>query len=192
MEPGENERQEEGLLLPAASPKMGQRRSRYFLWMILLTLLLAGTAFCTALVLRNPASEPQPSLAADPNVQIGSLKDPAQRQGELDQIVDEGLVTFSINATPCFPDGTAEGNLMIGNPPENRNRFTVAIYRKDTGDKIYQSGYLDPEQYIESAPLDVELEKGTYECTAVFETYRLTDSSYIGQAAAEITVYVLN
>lgn len=168
------------------------RRSKYGLRLTLLFLLLAGTALCTALVLRNPDGEPPPVLTADPNVQVGSLKDPAERQGELDRIVDEGLVTFSVNATPCFESGTSEGNLMIGNPPENRNRFTVAVYRKDTGEKIYQSGYLDPEQYIETAPLDVALEKGIYDCTAVFETYRLTDSSYIGQAAAEITIYILN
>lgn len=171
---------------------MKQKQNSQAAWRILFILLLAAAALCTVWLLRKPGEVPQPVLAADPNVQIGSLKDPAERQGELDQIVDEGLVTFSVNATPCFADGTSEGNLMIGNPPENHNRFTVAVYRKDTGEKIYQSGYLDPEQYIESAPLDVELEKGVYDCTAVFETYRLTDSSYIGQAAAEITVYILN
>lgn len=64
------------------------------------------------------------------------------------------MLTFSHNATPVMEDGKAEANLLIENPPDNGNRFTVTISREDTGEVIYQSGYLDPEQYIESVPLD--------------------------------------
>ena len=59
---------------------------------------------------------------------------------------------------------------MIENPPENGNRFTVAIYRRDTEEKIYQSGYLDPGQVMETAPLDAELAEGEYTVTGKTKT----------------------
>ena len=102
------------------------------------------------------------------------------------------MVAFSINATPYIQDGKGKANFMIENPPGNGNRFTVSISRDDTGEEIYKSGYLDPEQYIDNTPLDVTLPKGEYPCTAYFDSYRIKDSSYLGRAAAKITVYVLN
>ena len=70
------------------------------------------------------------------------------------------------------------------------NRFTVIIIRDDTGEEIYRSGYLDPEQYIDETELDVVLPQGEYSCSAYFDAYRVKDSSYIGRAAAQITLYV--
>ena len=70
------------------------------------------------------------------------------------------MLTFSINVTPVFADGTSPGNLMIENSESNNNRCTCAVYRKDTGERIYQSGALDPGQYIEAAPLEVDLDAG--------------------------------
>ena len=67
----------------------------------------------------------------------------------------------------------------------------MTITRDDTGEEIYRSGYLDPEQYIDEVALDVELVKGEYACTVNFDTYRIRDNSYIGRAAAQITLYVL-
>ena len=131
-------------------------------------------------------------LVAEANVKTGTINDPAGRQAELDEIVREGLITFSINATPNLKTGDSEANLLIENPPDNGTRFTVSIFRDDTGEEIYKSGYLDPEQYIDNTPLDVTLPKGEYPCTAYFDSYRIKDSSYLGRAAAKITVYVLN
>ena len=133
-----------------------------------------------------------PRLQAEGNVKTGTLNDPEGRQRELDAIVEEGMVAFSINATPYIQDGKGKANFMIENPPGNGNRFTVSISRDDTGEEIYRSGYLDPEQYIDNTHLDVELPEGEYPCIAYFDSYRIKDSSYIGRAAAQITVYVLD
>ncbi len=66
----------------------------------------------------------------------------------------------------------------------------MTIVREDTGEEIYRSGYLDPEQYIESAPLDVALPAGEYHCIANFDAYRISDNAYIGRGGAQITLYV--
>lgn len=135
-------------------------------------------------------STPKP-LVAEGNVKTGTLYDPEKRQQELNQVVEEGMLVFSINATPFMKNGKGKANLMVENPPNNGKRFTVTLERDDTGEVIYQSGYLDPEQYMDEVPLDVELTKGEYSCTAYFDAYRLSDDGYIGRAGAQITLYVL-
>lgn len=166
-------------------PKRKSQRTWAALAVLLLLLIAAGVALFLWLTTPNADRD---GMLPDANAKVGSLSGDFE---DLDKIVDEGMLTFSINVTPSFPDGTSPGNLMIENAEINNNRFTCAIYRKDNGEKIYQSGYLDPGQYIENAPLDADLEKGEYPCTAYFETFKLSDSSPIGQAAAEITIYVL-
>lgn len=147
---------------------------------VLAVLVAAGAWYC---------SRPADPLAADPNVRVGSITGNTE---DLDKIVDEGMLTFSINSTPVFDNGTANGNLMIENSEINNNRFTVAITRDDTGETVYQSGALDPGQYVDDVPLDVALPAGEYACTATFSTYKLSDNSPIGQAAAGVTITVLN
>lgn len=138
------------------------------------------------------AAEPV-SLVAEGNVKTGTLNhNPEERQRELNSAVEEGMLAFSINATPFMKNGTSTANLLVENPPGNTMRFTITIERDDTGESIYQSGYLDPEQYIDDVPLDVELPKGEYPCTAYFDAYRIDDSAYVGRAGAQITLYVLD
>lgn len=165
----------------------GKRRSQKKWWALAVLLALLIVALVAALVWFTTPNPDRDGLTPDPNVKVGSL---TGDYANLDKIVDEGMLTFSINATPAFPDGTSPGNLMIENAEINNNRFTVAIYRNDTGEKIYESGYLDPGQYIENAPLDEDLDEGVYECTAQFSTYKLADNAPIGQAAAEVKIYV--
>lgn len=155
--------------------------------MLAALLALLTVALAAALLWFTTPNPDRDGLMPDPNVKVGSISGDF---ADLDKIVDEGMLTFSINATPSFPDGTSPGNLMIENAEINNNRFTVSIYRNDTGEMIYESGYLDPGQYIEEAPLSVDLDEGVYECIARFSTYRLADNTPIGQAAAEVKIYV--
>ena len=173
---------------------MSKRRNHANTVVVILAVIICTAALGTAgyfVHTNSPQSEIQyPQLEPEARVQSGTLNDPAGRQAELDAIVAEGMLTFSINATPFMEDGRAEANLLIENPPGNGNRFTVSISREDTGEEIYKSGYLDPEQYIETAPLDVELPAGEYPCLANFDAYRISDSAYIGRATARITLFV--
>jgi len=165
-----------------------------------MAVIILALVFCVAVlggagyfVYTNRTVEVQlPQLEPEARVQSGTLHDPAGRQAELDDMVREGMLTFSINATPVMENGRAEANLLIENPPDNGNRFTVSISREDTGEELYQSGYLDPEQYIESVPLDRELPAGEYPCLAYIDAYRISDSAYIGRATARITLFVQN
>lgn len=172
---------------------------RHFNWSVVIVsvmfclMVVCAAVFAVGYATRQGTIETEQvsGLAAEGNVKTGTLHDPAGRQAELDEVVKEGMITFSINATPSMKTGDGEVNLMVENPPDNGTRFTVTICRDDTGEEIYSSGYLDPEQYIDYTQLDVALPKGEYPCTAYFHSYRIEDSSYIGKAAAKITLYVL-
>ena len=178
------------------------RKHNYRIHINLLILLLS-LGFCLAVLAASwyyihtrsqplPAAEQPASLVAEGNVKTGTLnQDPEVRQRELNSAVEEGMLAFSINATPFMKNGRATANLLVENPPENTMRFTITIRRDDSGEMIYQSGYLDPEQYIDDVPLDVEMPKGEYPCTAYFDAYRISDNAYVGRAGAQITLYVL-
>ncbi len=180
--PGPASREAPDDTAPAAAAPSRKKRAAIIAGLVLL--LLAGLAVWWVL-----GRTSEGALPSDPNVRVGSITGGTE---DLDKIVDEGMLTFSINSTPVFEDGAANGNLMIENSEINNNRFTVTIVRDDTGEKIYQSGALDPGQYIDDVPLDVDLPAGEYACTATFSTYRLSDDSPIGQAAAGLTITVLN
>lgn len=175
---------------------MSKRRNHANTVVVILAVIICTAALGTAgYLVQTQSQQPEiqyPQLEPEARVQSGTLNDPAGRQAELDAIVAEGMLTFSINATPFMEDGRAEANLLIENPPGNGNRFTVSISREDTGEEIYKSGYLDPEQYIETAPLDKALPSGEYPCLAYFDAYRISDNAFIGRATARITLFVQN
>ena len=174
---------------------MRTRKNRTGWLAVFLSAVFCAAVLASAWYVVHTYTRPEPeeaaSLVPDGNVKIGTLQDPEGRQRELDAMVEEGMLAFGVNATPFMKNGKGKANLYIENPPENRNRFTVTVIRDDTGEEIYKSGYLDPEQYIDEAALDVELPKGEYACTVNFDAYRVEDNTYIGRAAAQIVLYVL-
>ena len=90
-----------------------------------------------------------------------------------------------------FRSDISLGNLMIVNETINRHPQKVEIIRNDTGEVIYTSGAIPVGSKIEAAKLDVELEAGVYECTALF--HNLDDTgNIIGSAGAIITITIKN
>jgi len=105
--------------------------------------------------------------------------------------VEEGMINISMNTAPNFKNGAAEGNLMIVNEGVNRYPQVVELIRNDTGERIYKSGAIPVGSKIETAQLDVELDKGTYECTAMFYNVDPETGAYLGCAGAVISVNIL-
>lgn len=184
-----------GVAAPTAPPKKKGKAGKVMIALVILFLLAVIGALVWFFVL-HPATPEPPALVGDPNVKIGSaVKSEEERQAELNAMVAEGTLTFMINRQPMYslsvPD---QGCLwLIENPEENQNRFSVTVTRDDTNEVVYKSGYLDPGQYIDTAPLDVIPEKGAYECTAIFDTYSLEeDHHYIGHGGAAVTLYIVD
>ena len=128
----------------------------------------------------------------DPNAALGQLegKTPEELQAELDRIVEEGMFNISIASYVEFADGTSEGEVRIENVPSNRYLMQVEVVRDDTGETLYRTGMIEPNHHIQRARLDVDLDAGSYACTAVFYAFEPDTEELVGQAAARMTVVV--
>lgn len=129
----------------------------------------------------------------DPNAQTGQApyKTDAEIQAELDRVVEEGMLNISIASTIEFADGTSEGTAYIENVPGNRYNMQVTIVDDETGETLYQSGVLSPNQYIENITLTKDLEPNTYACTANFTALDPTTFDEVGEAAAKVSIVVV-
>ena len=147
----------------------------------LLLLAVGGGIF---LMTREEDAAMDDSLQLDDNATMGVLPgiDMKERQAQLQEQLDEGMIAFSINTSPVFATGGSEGNLMLENPANNAKLLVVEIYIDATQEMVYQSKAIPTGAYIENARLDKVLEPGEYPATAYFKAYREEDHSFIGQA----------
>ena len=164
----------------------GRRRGAGFL--ILALCCMAGAAGGVYISHRKAPAQTE-GLAYEANIVMGDIpgKTPEERQRELDSVVEEGMIAMSINGTPSGKVAGADRgiNWLIENPSNQGKLIRVEVTRDDTGRKIYETGAIPPGNYVEAAPLSVELPPGEYRCTARFYAYK-EDETYIGQAAAQI------
>ena len=113
-------------------------------------------------------------------------------ESKLNNQLEEGMINISMNTSPYFENGSAEGNLMIVNETINRYPQKVEIVRNDTQELIYTSGAIPVGSKIEADALDVGLSEGIYECTAYFHNLDPNTGNIIGSAGAIINITINN
>ena len=121
-----------------------------------------------------------------------SYKTAEEIQAELDRVVAEGMLNISIASIINFENSSSPGLAYIENVPSNKYVLRVAITIDSTGETVYQSGGIRPNNTIESITLSQPLQKGTYPATATFTAYDPDSLDEVGQASARITINVLN
>ena len=167
--------------------------------LLLIAIILGLCRGCGAEPIADPAvtttvTTKAPGLVYDDSAVEGGWTEADTEKiiASLNEKVEEGMINISMNTSPCFADGTSTGNLMIVNEDVNRYPQVVEITRNDTGDLIYKSGAIPVGSKIETAKLNVDLDKGTYECTAMFYNVDPNTGSYLGCAGAIINISILN
>lgn len=155
---------------------------------------LAAIALAALCLLAFRACSDADLEGRDPNASLGQLagKSDAEVQAELDRMVREGMFNISIASQIDYADGAAPGEVRIENVPGNPYLMKVAVVRDDTGEAVYSTGIIEPNSHIQSAPLDVDLDAGTYPCTATFYALDPATEEQVGQASATVTVRVLS
>ena len=133
-------------------------------------------------------------LARERDAQEGYL--PGMTRDEIQKMMDdkvaEGSVQININSELVFENGRSKGLVRIVNTKNNHYLMVVEMERKDTGERIYQSGAMEPGNYLEKDKLDVDLPKGDYPVRIRFKNYDPKSEEYIGEAVAESVVHVLH
>ena len=188
----------------APQKKKSDKRNK-IITAITLTVAVAAAVLGIILLLQSCQEQPEPTLQEPDAVEATGLElDPNAAEGgwdeaDLDAIVeslnekvDEGMINISMNTSPIFQDGHSAGNLMIVNESINRYPQKVVITRNDTGETIYTSGAIPVGSKIEAAALDVELQAGTYECTAMFHNLDPVTCDSLGYAGAIIKITVVS
>lgn len=129
----------------------------------------------------------------DPTARDGQApyKTDEEIQAELDRVVEEGMFNISIASVIQFDGSDSSGTAYIENVPGNRYNMKVAITDDDTGETVYESGVLKPNQYIEKITLTHDLEPGMHEATALFTALDPDTNEETGKAAAKVTLNVL-
>lgn len=175
-----------------SSPKSSQTQKKIRPMSFYVSIVIAVIAVVAVAVFAALTFMPEEDQKRDPNGIIGQLdgKSPEEIQAELDKIVEEGMFQISIASVVEFPSGTEEGEVKIENVPGNRYLMQVVITRDDTGEVVYTSGILDPNYHIQFAKLDVDLDPGTYLCTATFHALDPETEEEVGAAAAQMTIIV--
>lgn len=160
---------------------------------ILLVLLVIACGIVGFFLWKN-SQKPKTDFLIDKMAQDGFLEGKSDEEINrlLNQVVEEGMFNISINSNPVFEDGASEGNLRIENVPGNQYYMKVKITLDDTGEVIYQSDGIKQGQYIEKAPLSVDLDAGTYNATATFTAIDPKSLTEQGQTAAQIQIEVLH
>ena len=109
----------------------------------------------------------------------------------LNEKVADGMINISMNTSPVFSDGESAGSLMIVNEDINRYTISVEITRNDSGEVIYTSKAVPVGSTIAADKLDLDLDAGTYECTAMFFNLDPDTGDKLGSAGVVIELTVL-
>ncbi len=172
-----------GMQTPQTPP---HRRGASF-WVALAVVLLC-VVLAAALLFATFGGQQKSSRAGVPGQLDG--KKPEEVQAELDRVVEEGMFNISIASAVMFADGVSPGELRIENVPGNLYLMRVTIRLDDTGQQVYTTDLIEPNNHIQQDTLDVDLPQGAYNATAVFTAYDPDTEAEVGQAAAKITLLV--
>lgn len=172
----------------------GKKGKKKALLLILLLLIIAGAGGGYWWYTHNQVMDATTKYWFDRLAQDGSLqgKTPAEVQGILNSVVEEGMFNVSMNAKAIFNDAKSEGSIGLENIPENRYYCRVVIRRDDTNEVLYESQGIKPGQYIDKIKLKQNLPAGNYACTAQVIATDPESLDDIGQVQVKIQVNVLN
>ena len=155
--------------------------------LILLLLLLLITAGLIALIVFAP-EDPQMFIAGH------TFPEGRQHAAELSEIMQEvadaSQVSMQVNTVMDFETPTSHGNVGIINPPENIYPIAVDFILDETGEVIFTSGGLLPNEFISSARLDVELPVGVHQATAIFNAYDSETLDHIWYSNVSLTINI--
>lgn len=155
---------------------------------------LVAVVAMSAAVVAGVVLTQQPALEDwyDSNAAQGQFegKSKEEIQAALNEEVAKGMMNISIAASITFPDGASEGEARIENIAANPMDQKVVITLKDTGETVYESAAIAPDQHIQNIKLSKDLDLGEYAAVATFTGYDRETHKQTGQAAAEITLVV--
>lgn len=168
---------------------MREKIRKRSIWILLLLMLLACCGMGYMLWEKHQVKDP---FADDINSKIGIMPgmNRDEIQDRLNKVLADDMMNITINPKPVFQNGKSEGLLCIENIKQNHVNYIVTIKLED-GTQIYESGFLRPNHYIESAKLDKNLKKGEYPAIAYFKAYD-DGKKFVGSSMVKLLIQIRN
>lgn len=165
-----------------------RRRIGFVVAAALISVALLAVAF---LAFRQCSAPPEED-GMEPNVIVGTMENYTDEEiaAMLAQKVDEGMIAFSLNTHLYLESPDAQASVKFENPANNAKLTKLRLVRDDTGEQLYETGYLAPGSYVDVDALDVRLEPGEYACTGYVSSYSQETRKYLGEAACTVIVTV--
>ena len=194
---------------PAGGQRKERRSKKWLLWLIVALLLCT----VTLLVLHQfgiikfpwektaPQTPVAPIIAGDlfPGVgdaESGTLAGMTKEDilEQMQRVADASYFSFKINTMVTLEDGNSLGDLGIENPNYNVYPMVVRIYLGEdgSGELIYDSGGILPNQHINNAKLGTKLSKGNYKALAQLYAYDPDTHVNIFKSSAILDIVVNN
>ena len=162
-------------------------KKKYLLLLSVLSLFLIGGWF----YFQQPTSDPSEVISGD------LLPDPKYAEGRptadvAQEVADANYFTLNISPVAEFESGQSEGSLQIINPETNVYPIDVVLTLKATGEELYSSGAIFPNEQIMSGKLEQNLDPGEHEATATINVYHPETKEKQGTTRAQISLIVHN
>lgn len=153
--------------------------------------IVVAALLAVALVAFQQCSAPDDD-GMEPNVVVGTMEGYTDEEiaEMLKQKVDEGMIAFSLNTHMYLEGPDAQASVKFENPANNAKLTKLRLVRDDTGEQLYETGFLAPGSYVDADAFDVRLEPGEYTCTGYISSYSQETRKYLGEAACTVIVTV--
>jgi len=163
-----------------------EKKRKKLIWLLLLLFIIG------ALTWYFMQSKPLvPLISSDLLPEVGDANE--QHISERAQeIADANYFTLQINPEAIFEDGQSTGSIEIVNPGTNVYPIAVDISLLSSGEVIYSSGAIYPNQFVENVALATPLAKGEYPAKATINIYDPESKEKQGVTEAELTIIVKN
>lgn len=179
-------KREGGESIGANESNRKQKTTEMALVVVAITVLAGGLGYYF-----YQSKEAVPLISADLLPESGDATD--QRLSERAQeIADANYFTLQINPEAIFEDGQSTGSIEIVNPGTNVYPIAVDISLLSSGEVIYSSGAIYPNQFVENVALATPLAKGEYPAKATINIYDPESKEKQGVTEAELTIIVKN
>lgn len=167
-----------------------ETKKRRLKW-IILALLALVVVVIGILYFTKETTPPTPVRSSEllPDAKDATDAEVAEKAQEL---ADANYFTLQITPHAVFETGSSEGKLEIANPSTNVYPISVEIRLADTAEVVYQSGAIQPNQFISRAKLDKVLDKGEYDAVARISIYDSESELRQGMTESQLKISIDN
>ncbi|MBO0460820.1 MULTISPECIES: hypothetical protein [unclassified Enterococcus] len=171
---------------PTAIEKNEQKKKKRLLVLVLLLLALVAIGWYW-----YTNNQPTQILSDGfPEIKNAEKMTGEQLKKYANQAVDESNVTINVYPEVNINADGKTGNIWIQNLPTNRYGQQAILSVKDSQEKLYETGLLEPGYEVTELTLTKNLSSGEYPGVVELEFYDLDNKKLMGKTTVDVMIHV--